>query len=168
MTLVIAHRDGWVVSDLRAMEADRTVFPGKVQKATRLSNTIIGSAGAWSFHQRMAPVLTDIRNNESEAISMLSSYLMARFDEGNDINMDFLVVNRKRELTYMDSTGAYLAVEGDFHCIGSGSVAGWAYLTAVQRTGNGKILPMHAEQAIHYISTLEPTVGYETSQKTLF
>lgn len=157
-----------MVSDQRAC-GNETISPFKAIKISCLSDTLIGAAGDWGFHQRAAAILKDIRQNQSAAVEMLSAYMMAAYDENKDKHDNALViVNRRRELTYMNPTGAYVDIEGDFFCLGSAAVAGFAYLTAVQRTGQGKVLPMHAEQAIHYISTLDPTIGYETVQKSLF
>jgi hypothetical protein len=131
------------------------------------ADILLAVSGEWGFEQIAKSVLDDMRNNSSLAIDTLSEFVMET-NRGKDLNLDvhIMAVTRRRDLFYMGVDGVYYDVKTDFWAIGCGHDLGWGYLSAIAE--HGKVLPVHAKQAIHMASRRDPGVGYDTVEENLW
>lgn len=154
MTVIAAHRSGWMVADTRSTNGP-VIGQFDTHKILHFGHTLIGVAGMrvtlTEFPKELSP--RDIKTPESLKAAA-QEYI--RSSAGGEENSVMLLVNNLGELLYIDGLGSLCPVQGHlpYFCIGSGSPDLGGYLAATQAI-KGEITAEDAVAGVRYVSTVD-------------
>lgn len=165
MTCIVAHKDGWMVSD-RRVSFGTYIGPYDVTKIVKHDwhNMLIGVAGVGAFVKSVSTKTKDCAsvNDVKQVLSDMCLEWKARQE---DI---CLLVVTKGVITEFDPSGGMFDISSnyDYWAIGSGSMAAVGYLDGLKKCGV-KITPDIGIETIQYVSRLNVGVGDGTQMEFL-
>jgi hypothetical protein len=146
MTLIIAHRSGWMVADRRVTFQDSLIGPYVVSKIKRGSGILVASSGNGVFKD----LIVESIDGGLPAIAKLFR------ENGREIGGHALA-RTAAGICEVTSRGGLEWVDSDFWAIGSGYQFGLGWLAAVASTR--PVVPDDAKHAINYAATRVSDVG---------
>lgn len=160
MTVIVGHKDGWMVADTREMIQDE-VLPTVAKKIQKIgTHSIVGAAGDAGFHTFAIEALQDASEDVNRAIPVISEWLRK---ESGESDYYVVLVNHKRELWLIDSHGAASQVTEDFTAIGSGGLPTEMYLKGLSvNRPNHRITAQDAAMAIGEVADRLTSIGHNT------
>lgn len=149
MTCVIAHRDGWMVSDRRTTYPGGLIGPYEVSKIKRASNVLAATAGAGVLSDELGEALAG--KNEWTAQRAIVHMMKAGEDRGHALLLT------PQGMWEIGGMGGVVKVAADYWAIGSGYqfALGWLAAKASLRA----LTPEDALHAINFASTRVNDVG---------
>lgn len=151
MTLVIAHKSGWMVADKRATYSGET-WPLLVNKIHRFRDCLVASCGDSSVRTKLHNSLP-LQHGVTGYVEWIN-----QAQSGSD-NTRVLCV-RKGHLELFTGGGCIETITQDWWAIGSGAHIAYGYLTSVEEQF-GSVIPRSAVNAIVVASRLLPGVSAE-------
>lgn len=157
MTLIIGHRDGWMVADqMTAFHNERA--PIVVEKIVNLGYALLAASGESGFRQHAAKALKG-----KTARTIVPAIVKHIKDTSQDIQV--LIVTKSRRMCFIDEKGCVydLKPEQDWWAIGSsrdtakGFLAGWEACRAARSQLVDSVV---ACRALRYSSTIDAGVGH--------
>lgn len=171
MTCIIAHRDGWTVSDSRAVQGNYPL-PCVVDKVLRLgtpTHSLLGIAGQASIVDDFRMIQHDAGEDVNLAPEIFRQAISELADKPNNPVGSCLLVNNKREIYLYDCLGAVskLSPPVEFETIGSGGDIAYGYLMRCKEL-RGSVTIEDAKNAILAASFRDLGVGGEIIVQTLY
>lgn len=150
MTLIIAHRDGWMVADRRTTFDGGLIGPYRINKIKRGRSLLVASSGNGVFADLILEALAPSPPDEFRAVVQVFR------DRGSEIGGHALAL-MDRGIFELTSRGGAVQLDADFWAIGSGYqfALGWLGAIVSQR----KLEIGDALHAITFTSTRVNDVG---------
>ena len=153
MTLVLAHRDGWMIADRRIMDGSLQVNRyrlNKIQRHPRLP-LLVGCAGSMSNVSLIRDLLDESETDvESVVIKRLAN--LCRQEDGKN-NSELLILTPTR-LVETDHGGGIFELEAQYGAIGSGGQQAMAW-----NAGACAGRPLGLDLARMYVASVNVSVG---------
>ncbi|HEY3498221.1 MAG TPA: hypothetical protein VGK73_26165 [Polyangiaceae bacterium] len=153
MTLVIAHKDGWMAADRREVFEGQLLGPYRVNKIKRGQGILVASAGNGVFQCLIQEALDDAPPTASDG---LRAVIKVFRDKGSEIGGHALALTREG-ICEITSRGGVSWLASDYWAIGSGYQFAIGYLTGV--SGGGAVTDTHALHAINVAERFVNDVG---------
>lgn len=139
MTVIVGHRDGWMVADMMS-SIHNNIF--MVDKIVKLTHGLLASAGHSLLKQVIKP--------KADTLEQLLTYVR---DTKNDNQI--IYVGRDRALLYIADQGITYDPPLDFWASGSGQDMVLGYLAG--KYSGCTVLPEHAQEAIAWAAQFNNT-----------
>lgn len=152
MTLIIAHRDGWMVADRRTVFEDCLIGPYRVNKIKRGRALLVACAGNGVFADLVGDALAPSPPDELRALAQLFR------DKGSDIGGHALALTRDG-ICEITSRGGVVHLDADYWAIGSGYPFALGYMQGRSAAGTCPVDTALAVDAINFVATLVNNVG---------
>ncbi len=161
MTLIIAHRDGWMAADRRTVFEHNLIGPYRVSKIKRAPRLLVASAGNSVFADLIQQAIDNARRDIQHLVPNADYFrevVQVFRDKGADIGGHALALTPDG-LCEITSRGGALWLDADYWAIGSGYPFALGYLAGISRGDSSKITPDHALDAINFAATRTNDVG---------
>lgn len=161
MTLIIAHRDGWMAADRRTVFEHNLIGPYRVSKIKRAPRLLVASAGNGVFADLIQQAIDNARRDIKHAVPNADYFreiVQVFRDKGSDIGGHALALtpNGVCEIT---SRGGACWLDADYWAIGSGYPFALGYLAGISQGDSSKVTPETAMHAINFAATRTNDVG---------
>lgn len=156
MTLIIAHRDGWMVADRRIMDGPGRIGNYKVDKIQRHQRLrlLVGCAGTMGNVGLIRDLLDELETEAESVVIKRVANLCREQDGKNDCQLLILTPTR---LVEIDHGGGIFEVRPSHGAVGSGTVPAMAWLNGY--CGSNPLGLEVAQAAIDYVSSVDVGVG---------
>jgi len=152
MTLIIAHRDGWMAADRRETFESNLLGPYRVAKIKRGKGILVASAGAGVFQDLITEALELIN------VDPLRCVVQVFRDKGKDLGGHALALTSKG-ICEITSRGSVSWLDADYWAIGSGYMIALGYFAGISQGDSAKVTPETAKHAINVAERYVADVG---------
>jgi ATP-dependent protease HslVU (ClpYQ) peptidase subunit len=150
VTLVIAHRDGWMAADRRTVFEDCLIGPYRLSKIKRGRRLLVACAGNGVFADFVQEALAPSPSDELRAVAQVFR------DKGSDIGGHALALT-PAGICELTSKGGIVWLDADFWAIGSGYPFALGWLSAI--AAHRRVAEQDALHAINFVATRVNNVG---------
>lgn len=156
MTLIIAHKSGWMVADRRTVFGDNLLGPYRLNKIKRGAGILVASSGNGVLGDLIQEAL-DIHPITTRGI--LRNVVQVLREKGKELGHALALTSEG--ICEITSTGGCVWVDADYWAIGSGYQLALGWLAATEAAGEHDIdiEPAHAIDAIDFAATRVNDVG---------
>ncbi len=151
MTLIIAHRDGWMVADRRTVFDDCLIGPYRVSKIKRGRSILVACAGNGVFADLVEEALGASPVDELRAVAQV-------FRDKGDIGGHALALTPDG-ISEVTSKGGVVHLAAAYWAIGSGYPFALGYMCGRSMAGTCPIDAALASDAINFAATFVNNVG---------
>jgi ATP-dependent protease HslVU (ClpYQ) peptidase subunit len=151
VTVIIAHRSGWMCADRRQTFNGHLIGPYRTQKIRRGQGILVACAGNGVFKDLVQEAL-----DAAPASGQLRAMVELFREKGNTLDAHALAVTADG-IVEITSDGAQCWVTADWWAIGSGYMAALGYLEGASHAR--PLTPEMAAEAIAFAATLTNDVG---------
>jgi hypothetical protein len=152
VTLIIAHRDGWMAADRRTVFEDCLIGPYRLDKIKRGRGLLVACAGNGVFADLVQEALAPSPADELRVVAQVFR------DKGSDIGGHALAVT-PAGICEITSKGGVVWLDADYWAIGSGYPFALGYMQGRSAAGTCPVDTALAVDAINFVGPLVNNVG---------